>query len=392
MRLEEVARLNTTSSRARVAVVTAVVVAVMATTCAAAAPGGVPGNQLLALGDSVAAGHGLGPDDNSSAYPNLVGMQRGYEVHNYAVSGACVASPFEVAPFAVDRDTPTDCPRSGNVVDQLARAKADHVVPAVITLTVGANDVRFADCVASATGFGSDSDPCAGSPRFATRQNALLHNLQGLLATITAQYPSAQVILTQYYNPLPAVDPSRPACRVFYYAAAANDLVGTAEQFARGHMDAAARDYQASIYTQAASFVAGLDASIQTAARLSGVQSVALDFSGHDLCGEYENYVPWVFAPDAAATLTIGGKVLSLGASHSNTFSVTAKDTCTCDASEPGGSVPSKGWNPSSPVGGVEATLHDIHWNANGSPHPNAAGQVAIAAQVAAQVKPWPSS
>jgi hypothetical protein len=179
---------------------------------------------------------------------------------------------------------------------------------------------------------------------------------------------------------------------VSYYAAAANDLVGTAEQFARGRMDAAARDYQASVYAQAASFVAGLDASIQTAAQLGGVHTVALDFSGHDLCGEYENYVPWVFAPEAGATLTVGGQLLSLGASHSNTFSVTAKDSCTCDASEPGGMVPSKGWSPSSPVAGVEASLHDIHWNANGSPHPNAAGQAAIATQVAALIKPWTSS
>jgi lysophospholipase L1-like esterase len=375
--------------RRRSVLVTALAIAVVAITgltvvatrspAAAARP-----DQLLALGDSVAAGHGLGGDGNPGAYPALIGAQTGYDVHNYAVSGACVVSKVETAPFAVDEATPTECPTTGNVVDQLDRAEADHVTPSVITLTVGANDVRFGDCFESATGFGSAVDQCAGSPDFARRQAALEHNLAGLLTDLEHAFPSAQIVLTQYYNPLPSPDSSGHACRVFYYAAAANDLVGTAEKYLTGHFDAAAKDYQGTIYNEATRFVGALNHSIQVTADNHHAQTVALDFTGHDLCGEYENYTPWVFAPTAGATLTVGATLLTRNAQYTYTFSLTAKDACTCDPSQPGGSVAAKGWSPSTRLGGLEASLHDIHWDSNGTPHPNAAGQAAIAARVSA--------
>src|SRR5688500_6127282 len=49
---------------------------------------------LVAFGDSVAAGHGLGdargyPSNPSGAFPNLVGESLGLPVHNMAISGAC---------------------------------------------------------------------------------------------------------------------------------------------------------------------------------------------------------------------------------------------------------------------------------------------------------------
>jgi lysophospholipase L1-like esterase len=352
----------------------------------ASASAGVSRKQLLALGDSVAAGHGLGPDGNSSAYPALIGAQTGYEVDNYAVSGACVASKFETAPFAIDDGTPTDCPRSGNVVDQLQRAEADHAAPSIITLTVGANDLRFVGCFESATGFGSGGDQCARSPDFETRQTALAHNLAGLLTAIDRHYPSARVILTQYYNPLPPPAASGHACRAFYYAAAANGLVDTVEKYATGHMDAAAGEYQRSMYEQAAAFVAGLNQSIQVAADTHHAQAVALDFTGHDLCGEYENYTPWIFAPTASATLSVGGRLLTHEATQTYTFSLTAKDTCTCDPSKPGGTIAPKDWSLSSGLGALDVSLHDVHWDANGTPHPNAAGQSAIASRVLALI------
>ncbi len=391
MRLTDVARQIRVPRRRPFVLVTAIalvalaisgltVVASRSTAAAARA------NQLLALGDSVAAGHGLGADDNQSAYPTLIGAQTGYVVHNYAVSGACVVGKFESAPFTVDEGTPTDCPTAGNVVDQLERAEADHIAPSVITLTVGANDVRFADCFESATGFGSGTDQCAGSPDFARRQTALEHNLAGLLTDLEQRFPSAHVVLTQYYNPLPAPDSAGHACRVFYYAAAANDLVGTAEKYMTGHFDAAAKDYQASIYDEARGFVGALNHTIQVVADNHHAQTVPLDFTGHDLCGAYENYTPWIFAPTASATLTVGARLLTHTAEYTYTFSLTAKDTCTCDPQQPGGSIAPKGWIPSNPVGGVEASLHDTHWDSNGTPHPNAAGQEAIASRVAALI------
>jgi lysophospholipase L1-like esterase len=343
-------------------------------------------NQLLSLGDSIAAGHGLGADDNPSAYPALVGAQTGYDVHNYAVSGACVVSKFEAAPFAVDEGTPTECPTAGNVVDQVERADADHLAPSVVTLTVGANDVRFANCFESATGFGSVGSQCAGSPDFARRQTALEHNLAGLLTDLEHRFPSAQVVLTEYYNPLPLPDSSGHACRVFYYAAAASDLVGTAEKYLTGQSDAAAKDYQGSMYDTASRVVGAVNHSIQAVAANHHAQTVALDFTGHDLCGAYENYTPWVFAPTASATLTVGARFLTHAAEYTYTFLLTAKETCTCDPSHPGGSIAAKGFHPSNRFGGVEASLHDIHWDSNGTPHPNATGQSVIAARVAAVI------
>jgi lysophospholipase L1-like esterase len=388
MRPTDVARQIWVLRRRRSVLVSAVAVAVVAiaglTVVATRSPAAAARtDQLLAFGDSIAAGHGLGADDNPDAYPALIGARTGYDVHNYAVSGACVVGRFEAAPFAVDGGTPTECPTSGNVVDQLERAEADHVSPSVITLTVGANDVRFTECFESATGFGSAANQCAGSPEFARRQAALEHNLAGLLTDLEHTFPSAQVVLTQYYNPLPSPVSSGHACRVFYYGAAAHDLVGTAQKYLTGQFDAAAKDYQGSIYDEASRFVGALNHSIDVTATNHHAQSVALDFTGHDLCGAYENYTPWVFAPTASATLTVGARLLTRTAEYTYTFSLTTKDACTCDPSHPGGSIPTKGWSPSSRIGGIEASLRDIHWDSNGTPHPNATGQAVIASLVA---------
>src|SRR5262245_50473711 len=83
-------------------------------------PTAPPRPLLVALGDSVAAGYGAG--GLPAAYPARVGARTGRLVRNLAEPGAT----------------------SGDVLDdQLGRIL---VPPDLVTITVGANDIRFAEC------------------------------------------------------------------------------------------------------------------------------------------------------------------------------------------------------------------------------------------------------
>src|SRR3954447_17176223 len=168
--------------RGRLGVVVAAVAAGLVV-FAAFAPGGGPGAGsgglpapgpsvprrplLVALGASVAAGYGAG--GLRAAYPARVGARTGRLGRNLAEPGATSEDVLD---------------------DQLGRIL---VPPDVVTVTVGANDIRFAECFAAR--FGLDNDPCEGAD-FETNLDALSSNLGTVLDRLRERYPNTRVYVS----------------------------------------------------------------------------------------------------------------------------------------------------------------------------------------------------
>src|SRR4051812_23373610 len=129
---------------------------------------------LVALGDSVAAGFAAGGPP--AAYPALVAARLGYTMENDATPGATAATVLR---------------------RQLPRVAA---APDVVTITVGANDIRFAQCFGALFGIGDD--PCAGGT-YRRTLDRLGRDLGAVLDRLRTRYPRAHVLVSRYYDPLP---------------------------------------------------------------------------------------------------------------------------------------------------------------------------------------------
>lgn len=355
-----------------------------------------PLKSLVGLGDSIAAGHGVGPstwrpDDpnsgpanNPNAYPTLVGKQHGYTPQDHAISGACVGRAGDTnSPFPIDARTAKGCP-SDNVNDEVRRLVASGARPDVITLTVGANDIRFSDCFRFIAGMPTESgdDPCSGQ-QFSTDLAAYKVNLANLLRYLKENYPAARIIVTKYFDPLPFFADGTP-CRLFYIGYAMTNPGRFTQQLLQGGrgLDNAVRSYEDAIGKKALRIIAQLNGAIGSVAQAAGASSVPVNYLGHDLCGQYENYEPYVFAPEGQVTLT--------GTYHkrsvSKTFSLTAKEDCTDCADDPHGSFRKVLYNGA----GIKLSVSGT-WSVDGSPHPTRRGQQEIADAVATAL-PQPGS
>jgi lysophospholipase L1-like esterase len=162
---------------------------------------GAPG--VLGLGDSIAAGYGLGPSGpsaggqsvtNAFAYPAVLAGKLGLAHANMAVEGDNAVGVYQQICNSA----------SGLVVDGSCEGATVPVTPPprLITLTVGADDIDFSGCM---IGFLKDGirpeNPCA-SNNLARRLSELRSNLTNDFRLLTAYYPDVQVILTGYFNPL----------------------------------------------------------------------------------------------------------------------------------------------------------------------------------------------
>ncbi len=151
----------------------------------------------VALGDSVAAGAGLGGTNSGppcvrtqQAYPNIVAQKRNLQLNHIACSGATAG------------DLVTKQGVSGpNVRAQLDQAFANGT-PALITITAGANDVAYVQFVAKCyrQTCGSSSDTAAT----ATLRAAMEVKYRFELSEIhrRSNGPPPQVVVTGYYNPI----------------------------------------------------------------------------------------------------------------------------------------------------------------------------------------------
>ena len=175
------------------------------------------GERLLALGDSYAAGQGAGPYDDATdgdgntcfrsvhAWPlQLAHLLRLTPLASLACSGATTVD--------VVSGRPADDPAAEDerLVSQVDRIKGD---PGVIMLSIGADEVRFAELVQTCI-----SRDCVkaftrpdGSDVMEDRIARLRAKLPGVYRSVAAHAPRARVIVIDYPRLYPALLAARPA-------------------------------------------------------------------------------------------------------------------------------------------------------------------------------------
>ena len=359
---------------------------------------------VLAFGDSVAAGYGLGSatglPDNSSAYPAILAAQLGIGVQDYAVTGACAG------PEAQCSTTTT------NVAKQISTAVTDTenngLTPTRITLTVGADDINFAGCILYVIDHESLKnvpDPC-GSSELSQHLSTFGTQLTNDLNTLKEKFPNAEIQVMDYYNPFPPPTFSQPtsapgqtpsstgapspspgppppplnSCAVtdlftIRYDAAgfANPKAGLKAAFMKYQSDHLAfendaRTLQATLYSRAQTVLGRLNNVINTSAAGAGVETVSTnDFATHNVCAAAP---VWVFAPYlnwSEVIPTPAGNIVY----NSGLLAADGNQVCP----DPALAIDQKK-NYSEQVGIIRFTATS---SVNCFPHPTTAGQVAIA-------------
>ncbi|WP_216830549.1 SGNH/GDSL hydrolase family protein [Alkalihalobacterium elongatum] len=156
---------------------------------------------LVALGDSITYGYGLG-NPGSEAFPYLIGEDQ-LNVTNLGVPGATSADLLEALQT------------QPSFIQAVQNAN-------VITLNIGSNDLlqasNFAGLVTDPTSF----DPETLTMNVALAIGALNSNLQTIISTIRQQ-TQAPIILYTLYNPIPLENPIGPG----FYALAEEMIFNT---------------------------------------------------------------------------------------------------------------------------------------------------------------------
>lgn len=180
---------------------------------------------LVALGDSVASGHGLdwrhwlGRDpcwrDERAAYPALVLADRG-DLTDLAL----VACSGHRAAHLHSRDLAGVGPLAG---DDRPRSQVEWAVtanPGVVTVTVGANDLDFARPAEAVTAEG-ELDDAHLAARLDRVEVELARNLRRLV-----EATDSRIVVTNYHDPTAPRPHGVPGCRDECFAAAAAEAVG----------------------------------------------------------------------------------------------------------------------------------------------------------------------
>lgn len=327
---------------------------------------------VLAFGDSVAAGYGLGPsqgnNDNPAAYPAVLARKLGYGSLNEAVEGECAAAE-------------KGCPTPTHAVNwQIQQVPASYK-PSLITLTVGADDIDFAGCLKSIIEGGdlsltSNTDPCSPE-KLRSSLGAFESNLRSDLTTLKNKYPGVPIMVMDYYNPFPPgptgvqlACPFSSLATLFYEHAQLGWLGAVYIALHEPVLFALdARTVQGRIYRDARSVLGKLNASINKAA--GGLATVVNtnDFAGHNICSS----ASWVFSP--TATIDMSLSIASVTASLH--LSIGGNEVCPDPVSPE-----DKNFKVSQQFGNkflhVSGSL-TISAGLNCLPHPTATGQTAIA-------------
>ncbi len=258
-----------------------------------------PGSVYLALGDSVAAGHGLEPLTNqpdaalctrsTAGYPGLLARSAYFANPpgfggSLACSGATTANLIGPPQVVEGPDGPVALPA------QVAVARALGLAPATVTVTVGANDVGYDEVLgACLRQLGSGpTGPCARqAPRVAAALQGLYENLLQLFDDIHALPGTQRIFVTGYYDPIP------------------EDLTDLGDALACGLFGVSVRDAQLDgDYGYLQTYLTLLNGTIANAAASGGVAryvDIRRAFDGHRFCSD----VRWA-VPPAAATLADG--------------------------------------------------------------------------------------
>src|SRR5579862_876061 len=347
---------------------------------------------LLSVGDSIGAGHGLGPDPNPYAHPPivntkansaLVAAKGSYELINLAQSGACVVARHETAPIKADPHTPTGCTRG--VAQQLSVAFRHHIDANSMILTVGAEDIRLPECFRFVVGLsGQATSPCSGS-QFDTNLAAYAANLHRLFGFIGSTFPDARVMVTNYYNPMPPGNGTNVGtCDLLRVGYIARSPATRLQQQAwnKAVFEKDARQYQTAVYRNLTKTIDRLNAVIADNVnywdRFFKFRLIDLStFAGHDTCRQYTRSArrQWEFGPiiKLHATVHRAGQPQRVVS-----YNVDPGQDCTrtCMAHDPRSTSaqPLKWCNANTST--YSATCA---WSADGSPYPTAGGQAEIA-------------
>jgi hypothetical protein len=358
---------------------------------------GASGKVIVSFGDSVAAGEGgpvpVGdqpgvaytgyPHDSSAAYPQVLASSLDATDYNFAQSGACATS----SGLPNCQDLIADTGRPNTVQDEISQAAAYNLHPNLITLTVGADDISFAACIMSALGIPlSKTDvPCSDS---SAELADITANVETVLKEIGSQYPGVPVLMTRYYFPLPS---SFPVANTHSFCSNAKGLYAVnlflhgqygnaVEELLPTTGDSSALKYLNGIVAAGQAVASKLDNALMaavTAAQQSGmtIDTVKLNFTGHDLCEDYPGGTGWILGP----SIYLFGSYIKGLLSYSKSIQYTPSDTCQVwKGGICGGVALSKS---GTFAGGKYYGL--LIYNLNDLPHPTVSGQQAIASQLA---------
>jgi len=258
---------------------------------------------VLAFGDSIAAGYGLGPSegfpDNPDAYSAILAQKLGYDSQNYAVEGVCAGIG-------------NDCP--AHSVDWQIQQVPASFTPSLITLTVGADDINFGGCFESIIENGDESmqspaDPCY--PATLSRHLAdFKRKLASDLTTLQGKYPGVPIQVMDYYNPLPPAPAAEQSACLFSdvatltYEHAQIGWLNTVDTFILHHskFNSDARTVQGLLYKDAQTVLNQLNTAINTTANGHATVVNTNDFAGHDICAQGSE---WVFSPTFAIDMSL---------------------------------------------------------------------------------------
>lgn len=256
---------------------------------AAAAPA-PPGSLYVALGDSVAAGHGLGSPTGQAdagacrrsalAYPALLGRSP-FFANPLGAAGSVACSGALTANLLDQRQTIADAAGPVTVDPQLAVVRRLAIAPATVTITAGANDAGWAetmDACLRQPGSGAEG-PCARQlPRIARALHTVDTNLRRLVAEVAALPGDQRIHVTGYYDPFPG------------------DLTNIGRALTCGPFGTSVRTAQLDgDFTLLQIYLSLLNRTIAGAATGAGAQYVDLTtvMDGHRLCSR----APWVVPP-----------------------------------------------------------------------------------------------
>jgi lysophospholipase L1-like esterase len=260
---------------------------------------------LVAFGDSVSAGEGVGMSagypDNTSAFPAVLAAGLGWAADNFSISGACAGG----------------CSQS-ILANELPAAESMHLQPDLVTVTVGADDIDFGDCFRAVLGIIS-KNPCTG-PDFKKNLAALKTNLGNVLTRIKTDYPGVRIAVTEYYNPLPYAPTANVAslCSLMPVLSLvplirAGDYKQIARIILHHQLRAHGAQYEKQLYDTAKTVLSSLNGAINAeASQFSNVTLVPVSFFGHDFCEDYTGGKSgFVFGPSVLFTFGFTWGLLS---------------------------------------------------------------------------------
>lgn len=367
------------------------VVPLLATSTASAARGRAVQNLIVAFGGSVAAGEGLAVPadltgttcaqtppapycgyadgqwtDSPDAYSSVLADSLGWSVDNFAISGACTATSLP------------KCYLRPSLGSELATAISLDLHPNLVTLSVGDDDIDFGRCfrsLISITKFVACSDTTS---QLATIKSAIT----SLLEKIGDAYPGVPIALTLVYDPLPAsfggdtntnsVCGQTPMLYALHQGIQGANWSAAMATFVRGTVDAAGTTYFTKLVKSGTDTLTSLNGALSGAAAAAkgagtDVETVALNFVGHDFCQDYKG---------CTCAFVIGPQIDVSGSSQGTYLKTSTRPIDTCAVLDAGCQNVFESGSGSSYTYAYSIGYNDF-------PYPTCPGQERIALQIA---------